>query len=158
MIQLFQVMETTHSMYLIMEHAGGAQLWHRIPKDGGLVEEKVCRVFRQMVWAVHYCHEKGVIHLDLKPGNFVVDARDHIKLINFGLRTSFTPGQKLNEFRGTLLYCAPEVIQGKGFEGPQWMSGASVSPSMLCSRGEGHSQKAPLRGCRSGSVDLPGKL
>ncbi|XP_027790340.2 sperm motility kinase 2B-like [Marmota flaviventris] len=117
-IQLFQVMETVHNMYLIMEHASGGQLRCRIPQAGGIPEDRVRRVFREMVHVVHYCHEKGIAHLDLKPENFVVDAKGHMKLIDFGLSMSFTPGQKLTGFRGTLLYSAPEIIQGKGFEGP----------------------------------------
>uniref|UniRef100_A0A8D2CLJ2 non-specific serine/threonine protein kinase n=1 Tax=Sciurus vulgaris TaxID=55149 RepID=A0A8D2CLJ2_SCIVU len=118
MIQLFQVIETTRYMYLVMEYAEGGQLRLRIPREGGLAEVKVRRAFRQMVQVVHYCHQKGVAHLDLKPENFVVDARGHTKLIDFGLSTSITPGQQLTGFRGTLPYLAPEIIRRKGFEGP----------------------------------------
>ncbi|MBZ3883215.1 Sperm motility kinase 2B [Sciurus carolinensis] len=129
MIQLFQVIETTRNMYLVMEYAEGGQLRLRIPREGGLPEEKVRRAFREMVQVVHYCHQKGVAHLDLKPENFVVDARGHIKLIDFGLSTSITPGQQLTGFRGTLLYLAPEIIQRKGFEGPPadvWSLGVTL--------------------------------
>uniref|UniRef100_A0A8D2I0N2 non-specific serine/threonine protein kinase n=1 Tax=Urocitellus parryii TaxID=9999 RepID=A0A8D2I0N2_UROPR len=128
-IQLFQVIETDQNMYLIMEHASGGQLRRYIPHAGGLPEDQVRSVFREMVHVVHYCHEKGVAHLDLKPENFVLDVKGHLKLIDFGLSMSFTPGQKLTGFRGTLLYSAPEMVKGKGFEGPPadvWSLGVSL--------------------------------
>ncbi|XP_077885914.1 sperm motility kinase 2A-like [Ictidomys tridecemlineatus] len=109
MIQLFQV-----NMFLVMEHAGGGPLQRHIPQPGGLPEEKVRRVFRAMVGVLHHCHQQGFVHLDVKPQNFLVDTSGHhLKLIDFGLCMSFTPGQKLKEFRGTLPYCAPEILKRK---------------------------------------------
>ncbi|KAF7478753.1 Hypothetical predicted protein [Marmota monax] len=119
MIQLFQVIETPDNMYLVMEHAGGGTLQHHIPQPGGLPEEKVRRVFRAMVCVLHHCHQQGFVHLDVKPQNFLVDTSGHhLKLIDFGLCMSFTPGQKLKEFRGTLPYCAPEILKRKELEAP----------------------------------------
>ncbi|KAM4862483.1 sperm motility kinase 2B-like [Urocitellus parryii] len=96
-IHLFQVMETMDNMYLIMECAHGRELLSHIPLTCGIREVKVRRLFREMVLVLQYCHQKGVVHLDLKPKNFMVDSRvRHPKLIDFGLSTSFTPGQKLD--------------------------------------------------------------
>ncbi|VTJ77792.1 Hypothetical predicted protein [Marmota monax] len=162
MIKLFQVIETVHNLYLVMEHAGGGQLRRHIPKAGGIPEEKVRRVFREMVRVVYYCHEKGVVHLDLKPENFVVDARGHIKLIDFGLSTSFTPGQKLHDFRGTLQYCAPEIIQDKGFEGPPadvWSLGVTLYFMLTGTRPFRTSNTNELqKQILQGSYDLPPHL
>lgn len=84
----------------------------------GMPEKDVCRLFRQIVGAVQYCHEKGIAHLDLKPENVLLDASGKMKLKDFALSTRFTAGQKLSRFWGTLLYFAPEVVQWEEYKGP----------------------------------------
>ncbi|XP_076711059.2 sperm motility kinase X-like [Callospermophilus lateralis] len=100
-IQLFQIIETQRNIYIIMEYADGGQLFDHIP-PGGMQEEKACRFFKQVVGALDYCHDKGIVHQDLKPENVMADARGNIKLIDFGLSTWFTSGQNLSHFWGTL--------------------------------------------------------
>ncbi|MBZ3886524.1 Sperm motility kinase [Sciurus carolinensis] len=102
-IHLFQVMETKNYIYLIMEHSGGGQWWDLIPETDGMQEEDSHRVFRQILGAVQYCHQKGTMHLDLKPENVVVDASGKARLIDFGVNTRFTAGKKLKGFWGTTL-------------------------------------------------------
>lgn len=46
-----------------MEPAGGGQLWCWSPTSGDIQEEKAYRLFRQIVCAVHYCHEKAIMHI-----------------------------------------------------------------------------------------------
>ncbi|MBZ3882738.1 Sperm motility kinase 2B [Sciurus carolinensis] len=116
-IQLFQVIETCEHVYLVMEHATGGQALKHIPPRG-MRQEEARRVFRQIAGAVGYCHSQGVVHLDLKLPNVVVDAAGTCKLIDFGLSLRVRPGQKLRRFWGTLAYLAPEILLRRRYEGP----------------------------------------
>ncbi|MBZ3884087.1 Sperm motility kinase 3 [Sciurus carolinensis] len=115
-IQLFQVIETREHVYLVMELAERGPLKHIPP--GGMRPEEARRVFRQIAGAVGYCHGQGVVHLDLKLPNVVVDAAGTCKLIDFGLSLRVRPGQKLRWCWGTLAYLAPEILLRQEYEGP----------------------------------------
>lgn len=84
-----------------------------------MLGEEACRLFRQIMCAVQFCHEISVLHLNLKPENIILDVSGNVKLTDFGLSTRFTAGQTLSRFWGTLLYFAPEVVRWDEYEGPQ---------------------------------------
>lgn len=48
--------------------------------NGRMNENEACRVFSQILAAVHYCHRKGVVHRDLKAENLLLDRNNNIKL------------------------------------------------------------------------------
>ncbi|KAF7469509.1 Hypothetical predicted protein [Marmota monax] len=118
-IHLFQVMETNEYIHLIMEHTVGGQLMDLILQNDGIQDEEAHRLFRQIVHAMQYFHQKGIVHLDLKPENMGVDAGGNITFIDFDLSTRFTAGKKLKRFFGTVLHVAPEIIQEKEYKDPQ---------------------------------------
>nr|XP_040137825.1 putative sperm motility kinase W [Ictidomys tridecemlineatus] len=116
-IQLFQVIETSDYFYMIMGLAGGGWLWDFIPSDG-IQDDEAHKLFRQLMHAMQYCHKQGIMHLDLKPQNIMVDDSGNVELIDFGLSTRFTAGEKLKRIWGTCLSFAPELTQGEEYEGP----------------------------------------
>ena len=86
----------------------------------GRMKEKEARVkFRHILSAVQYCHQKHVVHRDLKAENLLLDENMNIKLADFGFSNEFTPGSKLDTFCGSPPYAAPELFQGKKYNGPE---------------------------------------
>ena len=68
--------------------------------------------FFQIVSAVQYCHQKKIIHRDLKAENLLLDSEMNIKIADFGFSNEFVPGNKLDTFCGSPPYAAPELFQG----------------------------------------------
>ncbi|KAM4862361.1 sperm motility kinase 2B-like [Urocitellus parryii] len=115
-VQLFHVIGTESTIYMVMEHVGGGRLLDHITR--GMQVEEVRRVFRQILCAVGYLHDKGIVHRDLKPENIMLDTRGQVKLIDFGAATWFSAGEKLRRVWGTLPYLAPEGVLRQEYEGP----------------------------------------
>ena len=67
----------------------------------------------QIVSAVQYCHQKKIIHRDLKAENLLLDSEMNIKIADFGFSNEFIPGNKLDTFCGSPPYAAPELFQGR---------------------------------------------
>ena len=96
-----------------MEYASGGELFDYLVAHGRLKEKEARAKFRQIVSAVQYCHQKRIIHRDLKAENLLLDGEMNIKIADFGFSNEFNPGQKLDTFCGSPPYAAPELFQGK---------------------------------------------
>ncbi|XP_058860582.1 MAP/microtubule affinity-regulating kinase 4-like isoform X3 [Acipenser ruthenus] len=118
-VKLFEVIETEKTLYLIMEYASGGEVFDYLVSHGRMKEKEARSKFRQIVSAVHYCHEKNIVHRDLKAENLLLNADSNIKIADFGFSNEFTLGSKLDTFCGSPPYAAPELFQGKKYDGPE---------------------------------------
>ncbi|XP_070826240.1 MAP/microtubule affinity-regulating kinase 4 isoform X1 [Chaetodon trifascialis] len=118
-VQLFEVIETEKTLYLIMEYASGGEVFDYLVAHGRMKEKEARAKFRQIVSAVHYCHLKNIVHRDLKAENLLLDADSNIKIADFGFSNEFSAGSKLDTFCGSPPYAAPELFQGKKYDGPE---------------------------------------
>ncbi|XP_037081593.1 MAP/microtubule affinity-regulating kinase 3-like isoform X2 [Pollicipes pollicipes] len=118
-VKLYQVIETKKTLYLVMEYASGGEVFDYLVFHGRMKEKEARLKFRQIVSAVQYCHQKKIIHRDLKAENLLLDSQMNIKIADFGFSNEFTPGSKLDTFCGSPPYAAPELFQGKKYDGPE---------------------------------------
>ncbi|KAL4312032.1 hypothetical protein GQ457_01G032160 [Hibiscus cannabinus] len=118
-LKIHEVMATKTKIYLVMELASGGELFAKVLRRGRLVEPAARRYFTQLVSALHFCHENGVAHRDVKPQNLLLDQNGSLKVSDFGL--SALPEQLsdglLHTACGTPAYTAPEVVRRKGYDG-----------------------------------------
>ncbi|MBS0201803.1 MAG: protein kinase [Planctomycetes bacterium] len=101
--------------YYAMELVDGGTLADLLQQKGQLPWEFVVDFALQMCEGLNHAHEHGVIHRDVKPGNFLLTKSRQIKLSDFGLASIATTQRLTAAGRtvGTIQYMAPEQIRGK---------------------------------------------
>ncbi|CAK84768.1 unnamed protein product (macronuclear) [Paramecium tetraurelia] len=115
-IQIYEIVQTVNSLYLIMEYAPGGELFQVIIKNQRLNEKDAAEYMMQILSGVQYMHDNYVMHRDLKPENLLLDENNKIKIVDFGLSNQFKDGQLLKTACGSPCYAAPEMIQGKEYD------------------------------------------
>ena len=86
-VECYSVYEDIKSVYLVMCCCNGGELFDRIQSDELFNEQEASKLFRQMVSATYYVHQRGVAHCDLKPENFLFRNKSKdspLCLIDFG--------------------------------------------------------------------------
>lgn len=102
--------------YIVMEWAEGVLLRNVMSEAGRLPVDRALHLTRQICQALEHIHDHGVIHRDLKPENIMVNERDEIKIIDFGISANLGARRitfaKLSDTMGTPDYISPEQVQG----------------------------------------------
>ena len=89
---IFGLEESGTTRGLVMELVEGPTLDERLAQ-GGLVQEEVLGIARQIALALEEAHSKGIVHRDLKPQNVKLTADGRIKVLDFGLAKAMAPGE-----------------------------------------------------------------
>uniref|UniRef100_A0A671N877 non-specific serine/threonine protein kinase n=1 Tax=Sinocyclocheilus anshuiensis TaxID=1608454 RepID=A0A671N877_9TELE len=110
-VKLFEVIETEKTLYLIMEYASGGEVFDYLVAHGRMKEKEARAKFRQVSRA-------QTLHTS-EAENLLLDADMNIKIADFGFSNEFTIGSKLDTFCGSPPYAAPELFQGKKYDGPE---------------------------------------
>uniref|UniRef100_T1J1E2 Protein kinase domain-containing protein n=1 Tax=Strigamia maritima TaxID=126957 RepID=T1J1E2_STRMM len=134
-VQLVETYEEKTKVYLVMELVTGGELFDRIVEKGSYTEKDASDLIRQVLEAVDYMHEQGVVHRDLKPENLLYYSPDEdskIMISDFGLSKMEDSGIMATAC-GTPGYVAPEVLAQKpyGKAVDVWSIGV-ISYILLC--------------------------
>ena len=111
-LKLYEVFEDEKKYYLVTELCKGGELFDEIIQKVQYSEKEAATIIQQVLRAVSYCHQIGVVHRDLKPENVLIDKEmnNTLKIIDFGTAAEFERSVKLKTTHGTSYYIAPEVL------------------------------------------------
>uniref|UniRef100_A0A7N0V9E3 Protein kinase domain-containing protein n=1 Tax=Kalanchoe fedtschenkoi TaxID=63787 RepID=A0A7N0V9E3_KALFE len=103
-----------YSLYLVFDFMQ-TDLAHIISRpDTSLTEPQIKSYAHQLLSGLQHCHEKGILHRDVKGSNLLIDRNGALKIADFGLANYFEPNKKQNLTSRvvTLWYRAPELLLG----------------------------------------------
>lgn len=113
-VPIFEIGEQDGHPYFSMGFIAGQTLGQRVEQEPLEIEERVSLIAK-LARAVHYAHQRGVLHRDLKPGNVLVDEAGEPHLMDFGLAKLLHTESTLTHtyaVLGTPSYMAPEQARG----------------------------------------------
>ncbi|MDP8970721.1 MAG: Stk1 family PASTA domain-containing Ser/Thr kinase [Actinomycetota bacterium] len=103
--------------FIVMEYVAGRSL-REILNHEGVLPERAAEIAGDAALALHYAHERGLVHRDIKPGNIMVSDEGQVKVTDFGIARAVnaeTVTQTAAVF-GTAAYIAPEQAQGEAVD------------------------------------------
>ncbi len=106
------VEETNGVPFLVMEFVDGHNLDH-YQENFRQNPVELLHHFIQLMSGIHACHQKGIIHRDLKPENLLINSRNQLKIVDFGIAKSASKQTKTGIALGTPHYMSPEQCLGK---------------------------------------------
>lgn len=137
--KLYEAFESSKQVFLIMEYVNGGSLhgYLKMKPNRQMPELEAKFLWRQVVQAIYYCHQRNVTHRDIKLENILLDETKTVaKLIDFGFSTCIPHERKVKIFCGTPSYMAPEIVSKSEYSGPPadiWALGVLLF-ALLCGK------------------------
>ena len=114
-IPIYEIGERDGACYFSMKLEEGGQL-DQVVRRGNISLRRAAEIIASLARTVHYAHERGILHRDIKPGNILLDAQGEPHLADFGLVRlveSDSTVTRTMEVLGTPSYIAPEQAAGQ---------------------------------------------
>jgi predicted Ser/Thr protein kinase len=114
-VAIHEVGEYGGQHYFSMDYVAGRDLGALV-KDGPLSPQRAARYVRVIAEAIHFAHQRGTLHRDLKPQNVLIDAADQPRITDFGLAKIMKDDSRLTQsgaVMGSPSYMPPEQAAGQ---------------------------------------------
>jgi serine/threonine protein kinase len=138
--------------YIVMELIDGPSAQKRIRERGAFSEEETLAIAAQIAEALRFAHGHGILHRDVKPDNFLIDARGQVRLADLGLARFVSGAGNSTELTqdgatlGTPRYMSPEQCKGSNVDARSDLYSLGASMYMLATG------KPPFEGPGPGAV------
>ncbi len=111
-VEIYTVIESENSLYLVFEYVDGQSLETRLDIDGRIPFSQAKALFKCVCEGLKYAHAQDIIHCDLKPGNIMILDNNTAKVMDFGVAKKIDNQTGARTVAGTPAYMAPEQQRG----------------------------------------------
>jgi len=117
-VTIFEFGEEDQAPYIVMEFLRGQDLLRRMRADPPLTLAEKLDIVADLCTGLHYAHQEGVVHRDVKPGNIWLLPDGTVKLLDFGIaKIESSHITRAGSIVGTAGYMAPEQVVGESSDG-----------------------------------------
>jgi serine/threonine protein kinase len=113
-VGIFDRGEWDGTYYIAMEFVEGRTLKDIVRERGAAPPEAAADITLQILRALRFAHQRGIVHRDIKPQNVLIDNDGRVRVADFGIaRAGVSDMTETGSVMGTAQYLSPEQAQGK---------------------------------------------
>ena len=100
-VRVTDMVEDDQTVAFVMEYIEGESLKEYLDRKGKLGAEQIQYILMQMLDALEYAHQQGLVHRDIKPSDFMLTPQGKVMLMDFGIAKQLNPGSPEYTSTGT---------------------------------------------------------
>ena len=143
-VTIFEFAEDNGTPYIAMEFLRGQTLGSRMQGQPPLTLTQKLDIVTQLLTGLHYAHEQGIVHRDVKPANVWLLDDGTVKLLDFGIaKIAASTMTSAGSVLGSAFYMAPEQVAGREVDGRADVFAAGVVLFELLSQHRPYEAESP---------------